>query len=188
MTKHCYFNQTPMCSVVDDKWNFKCAKLGIHKRIYKNVSFSFFIVSHNGPVTRYVKLRFALGPEMPGMFSRCRLQRKLIVSDFGMYHGTCVKHVPWWMAWSLTRRGREILPACWASYGAVVDDAASRPNHGPLTRYVKLHVAHASGMSGTFPRHRFQRKPLVDDPGIHHSTCVTHVARAVMDVGIADTR
>ena len=26
-----------------------------------------------------------------------------------------------------------------------------------------------------FPRHRRQRKPLVSNPGIHHSTCVTHV-------------
>ena len=26
-----------------------------------------------------------------------------------------------------------------------------------------------------FPRHRLQRKPLVSDPGMHHSTCVTHV-------------
>ena len=26
-----------------------------------------------------------------------------------------------------------------------------------------------------FPRHRFQRKPIVNDPGIHHGTCVTHV-------------
>ena len=26
-----------------------------------------------------------------------------------------------------------------------------------------------------FPRHRFQRKPIVSDPGIHHGTCVTHV-------------
>ena len=25
------------------------------------------------------------------------------------------------------------------------------------------------------PRHRFQRKPLVNDPGMHHGTCVTHV-------------
>ena len=30
-------------------------------------------------------------------------------------------------------------------------------------------------MPGTFPRHRFQRKPLVSDPGMHHGTCVTHV-------------
>ena len=26
-----------------------------------------------------------------------------------------------------------------------------------------------------FPRHRLQRKPLVSDPGMHHSACVTHV-------------
>ena len=26
-----------------------------------------------------------------------------------------------------------------------------------------------------FPRHRLQRKPLVSDPGMHHSMCVTHV-------------
>ena len=48
--------------------------------------------------------------------------------------------------------------------------------YGPLTRYVKLQVAHAPGTPGTFsPRRRFQRKPLVSDPGIHHGTCVTHV-------------
>ena len=48
--------------------------------------------------------------------------------------------------------------------------------HGPLTRYVKLQVAHAPGMPGTFPPcRRFHRKPLVSDPGMHHGTCVTHV-------------
>ena len=26
-----------------------------------------------------------------------------------------------------------------------------------------------------FPRHRFQRKPLVSDPTMHHGTCITHV-------------
>ena len=26
-----------------------------------------------------------------------------------------------------------------------------------------------------FPRHQFQRKPLISDPGIHHGTCVTYV-------------
>ena len=26
-----------------------------------------------------------------------------------------------------------------------------------------------------FPRHRFQRKPPVSDPGMHHGTCVAHV-------------
>ena len=30
-----------------------------------------------------------------------------------------------------------------------------------------------------FPRHRLQRKPLVNDPGMHHCTCVTHVPRCM---------
>ena len=41
---------------------------------------------------------------------------------------------------------------------------------GLLTRYVKLWVAHAPGMSGTF-----SPPPRVSDPDIHHGTCVTHV-------------
>ena len=42
--------------------------------------------------------------------------------------------------------------------------------HGPLTRYVKLRVAHALGMPGTF-----SPPPRVSDPDMHHGTCVTHV-------------
>ena len=42
--------------------------------------------------------------------------------------------------------------------------------HGPLTRYVKLRVAHVSGMPGTF-----SPPPQVRDPDIHHGTCVKHV-------------
>ena len=44
------------------------------------------------------------------------------------------------------------------------------PNRS-LTRYVRLRVARASGMPGTFsPPSR------VSDPDMHHGTCVTHVA------------
>ena len=42
--------------------------------------------------------------------------------------------------------------------------------HGPLTRYVKLRVAHAPGMPGTF-----SATPRVSDPYMHHGMCVTHV-------------
>ena len=35
------------------------------------------------------------------------LQRKPLVSDPGMHHGTCVTHVPWCMSGSLTRGGVE---------------------------------------------------------------------------------
>ena len=36
-------------------------------------------------------------------FPRDRLQKKPLVSDPGMYHGTSVMHTPWWMSGSLTR-------------------------------------------------------------------------------------
>ena len=39
-----------------------------------------------------------------------RLQRKPLVSDPGMHHGTCVTHVPCCMSGSLTRGGGENLP------------------------------------------------------------------------------
>ena len=42
--------------------------------------------------------------------------------------------------------------------------------HGPLARYVKLWVAHAPGMPGTF-----SPPPPVSDPDMHHGICVTHV-------------
>ena len=33
----------------------------------------------------------------------------------------------------------------------------------------------AGNAGNVFPSRRFQRKPLVSDPGMHHGTCVTHV-------------
>ena len=48
--------------------------------------------------------------------------------------------------------------------------------HGSLTRCAKWRVVHAPGMSGTFSRHRLQRKPLVSDPGMNHDPRVTHVS------------
>ena len=39
-----------------------------------------------------------------------RLQRKLLVSDPDMHHGTCVTHVPWCMSGSLTRGVGENVP------------------------------------------------------------------------------
>ena len=42
--------------------------------------------------------------------------------------------------------------------------------YGPLARYVKLRVAHALGIQGTF-----SPPPQVNDPDMHHGTCVTHV-------------
>ena len=44
------------------------------------------------------------------------------------------------------------------------------PLYEPLTRYVKLRVAHAPGMPGTF-----SPPPRVSYPDRHHCTCVMHV-------------
>ena len=41
--------------------------------------------------------------------------------------------------------------------------------HGPHARYVKLRVAHAPGMPGTF-----SPPPRLGDPDMYHGTCVTH--------------
>ena len=48
-------------------------------------------------ITRYVKLRLAHTPGMPGTFSPPPR-----ASDPDMHHGTCVTHVPWCMPGSLT--------------------------------------------------------------------------------------
>ena len=42
--------------------------------------------------------------------------------------------------------------------------------HGPLARYVKLRVAHASWIPGTI-----SPSPRVNDPDMHHGKCVTHL-------------
>ena len=52
---------------------------------------------HDGPLTRYVKLRVAHAPGIPGTFSQ-----PLRVSDPDMHYGTCLTHVPWCMQGSLT--------------------------------------------------------------------------------------
>ena len=44
------------------------------------------------------------------VFPRRWIQRKLLVSDHGMHHGTCVTHVPWCMSGSLTCGDGENVP------------------------------------------------------------------------------
>ena len=43
----------------------------------------------------------------------------------------------------------------------------------PNTQNCRLHMSRE--YRERFPRHQFQRKPLVSDPGMHHGTCFTHV-------------
>ena len=58
------------------------------------------------PLIRYVKLWVKCRERFP----RHRLQRKPLVSDPGMHHGTCVTHVPCCMSGSLTCGGGENVP------------------------------------------------------------------------------
>ena len=55
-------------------------------------------------------------------------------------------------------------------YWQKLADRAWNLLHGPLARYVKLRVAHAPGMPGTF-----SPPPRVGDPDMHHGTSVTYV-------------
>ena len=49
----------------------------------------------------------------------------------------------------------------------------ANPNHGPLTRYVKIAAAYAPGMPGTF-----SPPPRVSDPDMRHARAVMHVETA----------
>ena len=58
---------------------------------------------------------------------------------------------------------KQALFLWWASHQICRSD-------GHLTRYVKLWIAHAPGMPGTF-----STSPRISDPDMHHGMCVTHV-------------
>ena len=73
---------------------------------------SLYFVNEAWALAKWVKLRDAHTPRMPGMFSPPSR-----ISDPDMHHGTCVTHVPWCLPKSLTSgllwsRGGEIhVPA-----------------------------------------------------------------------------
>ena len=63
-----------------------------HEIIWKN-----WVIHCHGPFIRYVKVRVAHVPRMPGKFSPPPQ-----VSDPDMHDDTCVTHVPWYMTGALT--------------------------------------------------------------------------------------
>ena len=75
---------------------FQCSAWGLCHTTHGAVA-ATSVQSLHGPLTRYVKLRVAHAPGMPGTFSPPPR-----VSDADMHHGTCVAHVPWCMSGSLT--------------------------------------------------------------------------------------
>ena len=77
---------------------------GSHQRSVTRKAFSMGLL----PDTQNWGLR--MRRECRERFPRHRLQRKPLVSDPGMHHGTCVTHVPWCMSGSLTSGGGENVP------------------------------------------------------------------------------
>ena len=90
-------------------------------------------INHNGPLTRYAKLRVT---HAPGMLSPHRLLRKPLVSDPGMHH------VPWCMSESLTRGGGENVPGACATRNftclARGPWTHHRPTYGPTKTFAEL--------------------------------------------------
>ena len=79
-------------------------------------------------------------------FPRHRLQRKPLVSDPGMHHGTCVTHVLWWMSGLLNRGGGESVPGVYTS--------GKRPIQGLNNDMLPFYHMSARGLYN-LPRHRF---------------------------------
>ena len=61
------------------------------------------------------------------VFPHHRLQRKLLVSDPGMHHGTCVTHVPWCMPGSLICGGGENDPGIPGACAPAIFVSGKRP-------------------------------------------------------------
>ena len=106
-----------------------------------------------------------------------QMQRLLSMADFGpvlvqswnnhsivimlnhrMVQRTSVKALPYFGVYNVSL-AQEVGALPWTSY-----------------QIRKIAGCACAGNAGNvFPRRRFQRKPLVSDPGMHHGTCVTHV-------------
>ena len=70
-------------------------------------------------------------------FPRHWLQRKQLVSDPGIHHGTCVTHVPWCMSGSLTWGGGENVPGI---PGACASRNCTYLARGPWSRLIFIIV------------------------------------------------
>ena len=69
-----------------------------------------YISYTNWRLTRYAKLRVVHAPECRERFPLHWVQRKPLISDPDIQHGTCVTQVPWCTSGSLTRGGEENVP------------------------------------------------------------------------------
>ena len=78
------------------------------------------------------------------IFPYHRLQRKPLVSDIGIHHGTCVTHVTWCMSGSLTRGGRENVPGIPGIPGASATRNFTYLVRGPYARPFRTSLPYAA--------------------------------------------
>ena len=97
-----HYRPDVMCIYMTSSFQPNVLMVPIHQW---NKAVNRWFTSH-GPPNGYAKLRFAHAPGMLKIiFPRQRLQRKPLVSDPGMHHGTYVTHVQWCMSGSLNSGG-----------------------------------------------------------------------------------
>ena len=91
---------------VSNDWELNCLLKNFHKLKTKYYTWEASWASY--------QIRKIAGCACAGnagnVFPRRRFQRKPVVSDPGMHHGTCVTHVPWCMSGSLTCGDGENVP------------------------------------------------------------------------------
>ena len=100
------------CSLKDrdsTTWCCQVALFSVARRRNETSYLRWYPPSCHGPLTRYATeiAGCACAGNAGNVFPTRRLQRKPLVSDPGMHHGTCVTHVPWCMSGSLTCGGGE---------------------------------------------------------------------------------
>ena len=97
--RHCADDKFKCIFFNDDIWIsiIMSRSLIPRAKLTKTALVQFMDCHYHGPLARYVKVRAAHAPGIPGTFSPPPL-----VSDPDMHHGTCVTHVPWCMPGSLT--------------------------------------------------------------------------------------
>ena len=100
--------------------------ISIPTTLGKGFLFTLHYVSIESPSNQWAsyQIRKIAGCACAGnagnVFPRRRFQRKLLVSDPGMHHGTCVTHVPWCMSGSLTCGDGENVPGIPSACAAAI--------------------------------------------------------------------
>ena len=137
---HRYHLDTFYCDECGPCWRNNCMTLMITSTWqYTDSTFWEWPGSVNSPWASY-QIRKIAGRACAGnagnVFARRRIQRKPRVSDLGMHHGTCVRHMSWCMSGSLTRGGGENVPgipgACAPAILRIWQETHGEGTTGPL--------------------------------------------------------